>query len=170
VVVRRDSAGRPGVPRTVFEACSTVTPVGGTIFYPPLKADRNASIRQSGRLPDARENRGLDRRARTRVCARSRPPHSHRHPFRDNDAPGLALLSAPNTTGRSRLRYASRKRPCSGPGIPHIVLCRIIVKWLLPPSLRGGSRSNPGHYLPGCWIASPSLRSGRNDAKVSLSA
>jgi hypothetical protein len=111
VIVERDSAGLSGVPRAVFEGLLHGHPGGVTIFYPPLVRAGTPALAACGCLPDIREDRGLDRRSWTRVCVHLRPPHSHRRPFRDNDAPGLALLSAPMPSGRSRLRYASRKRP-----------------------------------------------------------
>src|SRR5690348_10980986 len=61
-------------------------------------------------------DRDLDRRARTRVKRPDAATALASLSFWERKTPGLAQLSAPNASGRPRSRYASRKRPFSGPG------------------------------------------------------
>jgi hypothetical protein len=131
--------GLSGVPRAVFEVCSAATLVGSQFFtHHWCEPERQHSQHVDACLTSGKTAAWTAAPLGAR-CARTRPPHSTGGPNRQS--PGLALLSAPMPSGRSRLRYASRKRPFSGPGKLHIVLCRTIVKRHLSPSLRGAAEA-----------------------------
>ena len=86
----------------MFEVCSAATPVGIQFFTHRFRGTGNRGpntrcheavlvnppATPGGRLPDARENRGLDLRALgVRHCTRARPPHPVPLQARSREAP-----------------------------------------------------------------------------------
>jgi hypothetical protein len=129
-IVGRDSAETGGVPRAMFEVCSTATPVGSQFFthrfrrLGRLRSRPSSRLRAGevprtspsarGRLPDVRESRGLDRRAsgaRKRPFAATAPT-----PLALERSSGAgAVVGASHPDGPAFVTL-DRKRPFSGPG------------------------------------------------------